>query len=153
MFCPAQNKLFAEKEAPWLWLHSQFFLTPSKIRYLTLPPAYESLPSITSFLHRETQLGHHCVTAGAERVIDFICPEKYSMSHLVLVLLLCRRLSDSIPIISTQKKCILQPWITNANSPVLRHYLLGSSYHLAVKDVIRYRYETITHSRDISLWL
>lgn len=103
MFCPAQNKLFSEKEAPRQWLYSQFFLTPSKIRYVTLPPAYESLPSITSFLHRETQLGHQCVTAGAERIIDFICTEKHSMPHLVLVLLLCKRLSDLIPIISTHK--------------------------------------------------
>lgn len=41
----------------------------------------------------------------------------------------------------TQKR-ILQPWITNANRPVLSHYIFGSSYQLATKDVLMWIHDS-----------
>lgn len=126
-------------------------------------PQQNQIPDLTPCLCKSSQ--HHQLPAQRDPAGTSLCDSRSWESHWFHLPWKVLHTSPGVSAAFVQetfrldthylhtKKCILQPWITKANSPVLRHYLLGSSYHLAVKDVIRYRYETITHSRDISLWL
>lgn len=156
MFCPAQNKLFTEKESSWQWwsytassswpsaesgtwpnpLPMKVF--PASLASCTDRPGWDITCGSWGWKSHWFRLHWKALHAPLDFIAAFV-QESFRLDTRYL---------------HTQKR-ILQPWITNANSPVLRHYILGWSYQLAVKDVqiwIHHTHLTIALVQQTGFW-
>ena len=128
MFCPAQNKLFTEKEGSQQWwsytacsswpsAKSGTWPNPLPTKASPAPPAsctdrpgwditYGSWSWKTHWFHLHWKVLH----APLGFSVAFVQKSYRFDTHYL----------------HTQKR-ILQPWITNAHIPLLRHHILGSS--------------------------
>lgn len=159
MFCPAQNKLVTVKEGSWHWWSYTAGSSCLSAKSGTWPNPLPTKVFPASLASRTDRPGWD-ITCGSWSWKSHWFHLHWKVLHAPLgfsAAFVQESFRLDTHYLHTQK-CILQPWITNADIPLLSHHIFGSGYQLAVKDIetqihhTRLRHLTTALVQQTGLW-